>query len=178
VLPLQAEAPAVPPRQSAPAKKEYVEIQADLGFAWSKESLGNGGGMGVYFSPLPYVSIGMTAMEWASAIADVSGNHDSGIAVIRTFLPIHAGVAFPITKRIVAMCYGTVNWLGSVDGVEPLLHGGHPSGFGVFITPGIKADLLFEVDEGWKVGLMYKGYWFAGGRYLNTIGFGLAVSVI
>ncbi|MDR2792815.1 MAG: hypothetical protein LBB61_03980 [Treponema sp.] len=179
-LPLQTEAPAKDdaPLQSGLAKKGYIDMP--LHVAWDEESIGGGFGGGFYFSPLPYVAVGMDVMD--TAITFTGSNSD-----IMSFLPVHAGVLFPVTKRISAACYGTMHWLGVTDGkYEPLLHGetyktasGDDSWGGVFITPGIKAGLLFDLSDGEGIGLslMYKGYWFRD-RYVNAVGLGVFADII
>ncbi|MDR2194673.1 MAG: hypothetical protein LBP19_09490 [Treponema sp.] len=174
-LPLQAEAAVPSFRRSDFAKKLYVE--APLSFAWDGEALGFGNGGGVYFSLLPYVSVGMDI--WDAIVIPSSG-------VFWSSFPIHAGVLFPVTERITAACYGTLHWLGISD-YEPLLHHGGADSLGaysgVFITPGIKAGLLFKLggdevdDAGVGLSLMYRGYWFTD-RYVNAIGLEVVVMSI
>jgi hypothetical protein len=103
---------------------------------------------------------------------------------IGTFFPIHAGVLVPVSERITAVCYGKMYWLGSTSAnYEPLLNTGlkyndtgEPDGYsGVFITPGIKAGLLFRLGAWGGLELSYTGTWFTQ-RYVSSIGLGLVVS--
>jgi hypothetical protein len=133
------------------------------------------------FSPLPCFSVGMEFMDCVAVFGDNFGN-------FLGLFPLHAGFWFPVGNRITATAEGWLYWLGGADEkYEPLLNtglqystdeAGNESGSynGVFITPGIKAGVLFQlIRDALELELSYKGYWFKD-RYISTLGLGFVVA--
>jgi hypothetical protein len=165
-------------RVSAP--KVYM-IPARLGFAWGGQSVGFALNMfEVTFSPVPYFALGMEILN-----GRVTG--DDGIL---SLFPIHAGILFPVREGITAVGYGKMHWLGGTpEGCEPLLNTGFHetddrsrSYQPIFITPGIKAGLVFHLVDDNKgnafvLELSYTGTWFTQ-RYISSIGLGLVTYIL
>ncbi|MDR2798434.1 MAG: hypothetical protein LBB80_08820 [Treponema sp.] len=170
--PPQPPVPPLPPSPPPVAAPKVYSTVLGFSFAWDGEGLGGGvRGLEYTFSPFPYFAFGIEFFE-AKVMTD---------GFIGTFFPIHAGVLVPVSERITAVCYGKMYWWGSTsENWEPLLNTGlrynvtgEPSGYGrVFITPGIKAGLLFRLNDKFGLELSYTGTWFTQ-RYVSSIGLGL-----
>jgi hypothetical protein len=128
------------------------------------------------FSPLPCFTVGMEFMDCVAVFGDNFGN-------FLGLFPLHAGFWFPVDNRITATAEGWLYWLGfASEKYEPLLNTGLQystdeaggSYNWVFITPGIKAGVLFQLVDWLGLELSYKGYWFKD-RYISTLGLGLIV---
>jgi len=143
------------------AKMHYLDA-GHVGVSWS-EGLGVGAGFGdfnFYFSPLHYLSLGIGL---CNVDAFVSKDPTVGVS---SFLPLYAGVLFPITDKITLVGYGTLNWLGIYGDKNSnrwLIGSG-----AVGIAPGIKAGLLFDFWSGGGLSVNYKGYWIKDG-YINSV---------
>jgi hypothetical protein len=154
------------------APKIYATVLRP-GFAWDGEALGGDvEAFEVTFSPLPYFAFGIEIFGMKLMTDDDN---------MLTALPIHAGILVPVNKRITAVCYGKMHWFGFTSEYhEPLLNTGlksndegEPNGYReVFITPGIKAGLLFRLLDDLGLELSYTGTWFTQ-RYVSSIGLGL-----
>ncbi|MDR2633101.1 MAG: hypothetical protein LBC51_05700 [Treponema sp.] len=176
LIPLEAQAPQFQRQDHA---KLVSLTMPRLSFAWDGEAAGLGvEAIDFRFSPLPYCSLG--AGFWDAVFT--FGDKLEGFV---SFFPVHGGFLFPLSQRISATASGTLYWLGFVDEKEPLLNTGPHytqdeegnekiSYLGVFITPGIKAGLLFRLGDDLGLELSYKGYWFRE-RYLSTLGLGFAM---
>jgi hypothetical protein len=153
------------------ARMNYADVRVSL--AWMKNGLnGFGHGVDLYFSPLPYLSLGIGVLEVDQFFKDdeldtPSFNDDDickkdhGINV--GFIPLRAGALFPVTEKLTLVSYGTLSWLGVFQN-EHWLIGSSPFG----IIPGIKTGLLYNFDNGVGLSVGYKGQWIKDG-YINSV---------
>jgi hypothetical protein len=174
-LQLGEEEPRVSRWDAAP---KFYATGARLSFAWDGEALGGDiEAFEVTFSPLPYFAFGIELFDIKLMF---DGRDIWSDGEMLTALPIHAGLLVPVREGITAVCYGKMHWLGvNSEDYEPLLHTGfrtsstdEPGYFGVVIAPGIKAGLLFRLDDVLGLELSYTGTWFTQ-RYVSSIGLGL-----
>ena len=161
-------------RNKSSSRKIYVDL-INGGVAWG-EGIGIGlHALDVYYSPLPYLSLGIAMWD---ANLFVSENIDSDIL----FLPIRIGFLFPITEKITLTGYGTLNWLGGYYNPGEVVNGvkapekyydrylvGYKGWVG--IMPGIKTGLLFNIGNNHGLSINYYGYWTKN-EYVNSIGVG------
>jgi hypothetical protein len=165
-------APGFFERNKKYAQRNYWEI-VGISLAWG-EVLGFGSDMlNFYFSPLPYVSLGIGFQDGNLAMKD----RFAGAG----FLPIRAGVLFPITEKITFMGYGTLHWLGqyySKINEETEYNRWLIGSNWIGITPGIRIGLLYFYDsadvtdtKAFGLSFFYKGYWIKDG-YISSVGIG------
>lgn len=149
------------------ARLMYMNVMRPS-FAWG-EGIGWGWEIvGISFSPLPYMSLGIDGSGFTFMLFNNEGVPDT---VFSSWFPVQAGVLLPLAEHIDLVCYGVLNWLGFATKDGWLIGGKGLVG----IIPGIKAGLLWNFENAGDFGLelSYKGYWLSGNRYVSTIGVGL-----
>ena len=164
-------APGFFERNKKYAQKNYCEFLA-MSLVWG-EGIGFGyDALNFYFSPLPYVSLGIGVQDVNFAMKDEFTG--------AVFLPIRAGVLFPISERITFMGYGTLHWLGEYSNKvdkEAKYNRWLIGSDWIGVTPGIRAGLLYSFGSNmtWMtdIGLSftYEGYWIKDG-YISSVGIG------
>ena len=143
------------------SRKVYVDLM-NAGVVW-----GEGIGMGLtvvdfYYSPLPYLSLGLAFWD-INYFFSGNSNNDGLFSPI----PIRIGFLLPITKKITLTGYGTLNWIGG-GSYDCFLVGSHGI---VGIMPGIKTGLLCNIGNNHGFSINYYGYW-AKNEYVSSIGIG------
>ena len=151
----------------------YIEAVTP-GFVWG-EGMGFSFELGnFYFSPLPFVSLGIGMLDW-----DMLFLTDSKINLISKInsiylLYLQAGTLIPVTEKITFVGYGALRWLDIVFDKDSEFSKEAPwlVGSGNFgIIPGIKIGFLYEISDGKGLTVNYNGKWIKDG-YISSVGIG------
>jgi TolB-like protein len=170
----QAEAKAEAERKQAEAKAEaeayleekkeyafrnYIDVLAGPYVVWGDGVIGGGDEIGgIHWSFLPFTSIGVDILLGGSNRGSAGG------------FDFNAGFVWPLTSVI--SLFG--------DGIFRIGWYGLPGLIAEPITPGFDAGISFDwgKDSDFNPGfdITYKGVWYAGGRYLHSLGASLILS--
>jgi hypothetical protein len=141
------------------AFRNYIDYIGAGYVMWGDGLIGGGGGLGYYWSLLPFTSIGATGI-----LGGIMHNEDNDGDFVAG-LDINAGFVFPLTEKD-----DGVNVLLFGDGVLQIGWYGYPGLIAEYVTPGFEAGIHWEKNvPGFEI--KYKGAWYAGGHYLHGLAF-------
>ncbi|MHC6203077.1 CsgG/HfaB family protein [Breznakiellaceae bacterium SP9] len=164
---------------------EYAEMSyapfLPLAFYWGDGLVGGGGTfLELYYSPLPYLSVGFGGMGFAYLEGNEFSNGEDYELVLFFSTSIYLGAIVPITKRINWLGYGGLSFklwssdeglIASYENEDENDEGEVSYSYNV-INPVFQTGFAYKFTDEIGLSLTYRGEWFADGKYRNSVSIG------